>query len=323
MTGGRLSGGMPQVPLGATGLTVSRLALGSANFGSDYGFSREKTQREVDSILDAAIGLGVTLVDTAPSYGNAEAKIGNFLAKRPGAPIDVATKTPKFTKEDSTHPRRLAALLKSGVEASLRATGRERVALLQLHQADPWLLESPALWEAVKDILDHGLVSSFGASVYEPEEGEAFLGAVGSRPAVVQAPLSLFDRRFSPFAARVGTGKDGVVVRSVFVRGAAAPGHSSAESDALQPYRAAVESATEAAGFSVGEGLLLYALAQPGVSSVLVGVESPQELELNVRSLGRAEAFSGLHAVLDALPIPPRELADPRRWVPPSAMKGE
>ena len=51
--------------LGKTQYLVSKLALGTVQFGLDYGFSKKKSQYEVDSILDCASRNGINFIDTA------------------------------------------------------------------------------------------------------------------------------------------------------------------------------------------------------------------------------------------------------------------
>ena len=58
---------------------ISKFGLGTVQFGLDYGFTKRKTQEEVDSILNTANNNGITLIDTAREYGDSEEKIGNFL----------------------------------------------------------------------------------------------------------------------------------------------------------------------------------------------------------------------------------------------------
>lgn len=62
-------------PFGTTGLSVSPLGLGAGEIGDPA-----LDDREVEALLRAAVELGVTLIDTARSYGRSEERIGRFLA---------------------------------------------------------------------------------------------------------------------------------------------------------------------------------------------------------------------------------------------------
>ena len=73
-------------PLGRTGLTVSRLGLGTVALGLDYGikidqgYGRPAVEAAVGTIR-SALNQGVTFFDTAPAYGRSEALLGQALAK--------------------------------------------------------------------------------------------------------------------------------------------------------------------------------------------------------------------------------------------------
>ena len=58
---------------------ISKFGLGTVQFGLDYGFTKRKSQEEVNSILQTAVDNKITLIDTAREYGDSEDKIGNFM----------------------------------------------------------------------------------------------------------------------------------------------------------------------------------------------------------------------------------------------------
>jgi aryl-alcohol dehydrogenase-like predicted oxidoreductase len=72
------SGGLPQQVLGKTGVSVTRLTLGTA----PCGFTKPSNPKNVADCVNAAIDLGVTAIDTAPAYAVAEEGVGLGLGKR-------------------------------------------------------------------------------------------------------------------------------------------------------------------------------------------------------------------------------------------------
>ena len=58
---------------------ISKFGLGTVQFGLDYGFTKRKTQDEVNDILQTAVENHITLIDTAREYGDSEDKIGKFM----------------------------------------------------------------------------------------------------------------------------------------------------------------------------------------------------------------------------------------------------
>jgi aryl-alcohol dehydrogenase-like predicted oxidoreductase len=73
---------------------LSRIGLGTVQFGQDYGIANKGgkiAQDEAFAILKEAIDCGVPLLDTASSYGDSETVIGEFLKENPH-PFQVVSK---------------------------------------------------------------------------------------------------------------------------------------------------------------------------------------------------------------------------------------
>ena len=71
-------------------MNISKITLGTAQLGFDYGISNKKGKPTDDQsyrILQTALDNGITSFDTAPVYGNSENLIGNFLKNKYSQPI--------------------------------------------------------------------------------------------------------------------------------------------------------------------------------------------------------------------------------------------
>lgn len=110
--------------LGSIG-AVSRLALGGG-IGQIWG---EVTHEEALATIHAAIDAGITLLDSAPGYRNAEGFIGEALAGRPPAGLKFTTKC----NPDVADPREIPAALERSLGASLEALRLPRVDVFFLH----------------------------------------------------------------------------------------------------------------------------------------------------------------------------------------------
>jgi len=111
---------IPRRTLGRTGASVSILAMGCGSRFLEYPAD------QATAVLEKAVGLGITYLDTAVSYGNGESetRVGRFLATR-RRDVFVATKIPQGA-------RTLDAALRE-VEASLKRLQTDHVDLLHLH----------------------------------------------------------------------------------------------------------------------------------------------------------------------------------------------
>ena len=268
-----------------------RLALGTVQFGADYGVSNPDgrvPQAAVIAILEAAQEAGVDLLDTAHLYGAAEAVLGEAMSASAG--FRIVTKTPRFESGGGDGPTRL----REAFTRSLRHLRRERVhGLLFHHAADLLDRDGARLWSAASELRDQGLVAALGASVYAPEDA---FGIMERFPLdLVQLPLNVLDRRCVDsglLAALMDAGVE-VHVRSGFLQGlllmepAVIPSHFSPVRALLESYHAA----RTAAGLTPVEAALGFLRGVPGAARVVVGVTRPEELRECLAAAAGAESM--------------------------------
>jgi aryl-alcohol dehydrogenase-like predicted oxidoreductase len=161
---------MRYTSLGRSGLQVSRLALGTMNFG-------ELTDQPVAfQIMDAAIDAGINFFDTADvyggpqrpdmekGYGTSEEIIGRWLAQ--GGRRDRIVLATKLYQPMGTGPndRRLSAYhIRRACEDSLRRLQTDHIDLYQMHHVDrrtPW----DEIWQAMEQLVREGKVTYIGSS---------------------------------------------------------------------------------------------------------------------------------------------------------------
>lgn len=292
--------------LGNTGLRVSRLGLGSggpSRLGQATGRSREEMQR----LVGAARDLGVTLFDTAPGYGEAEAILGRALAGEPRDELVIATKArPKLAWG------RLAGFrLRRSVERSLRRLRVEALDLLQFHSVAPHELDGVVerLLPVAEELRERGDVRFLGLTeAYRADPGHvtARRALESGRFDVVMAGIHLLDQSAAEpvfgECARRGVGgiamfavrhllRDESTLRAGLERLAAAgqiPGELTRADSPLQ--RVLGRPVPSVPGLAYR-----YVAGVPGVTAILTGASRPEHLRAN------------LAAVLD--PLPEAEIA--------------
>jgi len=156
---------MQYVKLGRTGLHVSRLCLGTMNFGP------LTTEADSFALMDRALELGITFFDTANVYGwktgegVTEQIIGRWLAQGGGRRERVVLATKVFGRM-GTGPNegRLSALhIRRACEESLRRLRTDHIDLYQMHHVDrdaPW----DEVWQAFEVLVGQGKVIYAGSS---------------------------------------------------------------------------------------------------------------------------------------------------------------
>ncbi|MHB9144993.1 MAG: aldo/keto reductase [Symbiobacteriia bacterium] len=160
---------MEYTDLGRAGLRVSRLCLGTMNFGS------VTTEQEAYAIMDAALDAGVNFFDTANVYGGAsgrgatEAIIGRWFALGGGRreKVVLATKVNGNMEDPTDGPNAPGGLsaykIRRHLEGSLRRLQTDHVELYQMHHVDrdtTW----DELWEVFSAQISQGKIGYVGAS---------------------------------------------------------------------------------------------------------------------------------------------------------------
>jgi aryl-alcohol dehydrogenase-like predicted oxidoreductase len=151
--------------LGATGISVSEMALGAMMFGAGGNPDHGESARVIQAALDA----GINLVDTADAYsaGESETIVGQAIK---GRRDDVVLAT-KFCLPMGEDPNRSGGsrrwIMQAG-EDSLRRLGTDHIDLYQMHRPDPATPVEESL-SALSDLVHAGKVRAIGSSTFPAE----------------------------------------------------------------------------------------------------------------------------------------------------------
>jgi len=244
-----------------------KLGLGTVQFGQAYGVSNARGQvapGEVANILNRAAEAGVTLLDTAANYGDAE----NVLAALDTSPFRIVTKT---------------ASARNGVAAVVERAQQSAVLLkadtLLVHAAAD--LDVPDLWPAMQQLKAEGVFRRIGISAYMADD-PAMLAA-RFRPDVMQLPFSLLDQRLLKDGSLARLRDLGVEIhaRSLFLQGLLlmAPETLPAHLAGAAPHLTALRTRLAAAGTTPLAAALGFVRTRPEVAIGLVGVTGGDELD--------------------------------------------
>jgi aryl-alcohol dehydrogenase-like predicted oxidoreductase len=198
-----------------TGGRISRLALGTVQFGTEYGVANvggRPSLEAVGSILRYARSAGVTMLDTAVAYGDSEATLGRAGVND----FDVVTKLPAVPEGCAD----IAGWVTQQLAGSLHRLHLPRVHAVLLHRPDQLL--SPmgeTLYSALQMLKAEGVAGKIGASIYAPAELSHMLGHYDLD--IVQCPFNPVDRRLvtSGWLAEMKRKRIEVHARSMFLQG--------------------------------------------------------------------------------------------------------
>jgi aryl-alcohol dehydrogenase-like predicted oxidoreductase len=294
---------MKYTQLGRTGVEVSRLCLGTMNFGPDT------PEEESYAIMDSALEAGVNFFDTANVYGRkigegiTESILGRWFAQGGGRREKVVLATKVFGRMGEwPNQRRLSALnVRRACEESLRRLQTDHIDLYQMHHIDrntPW----EEIWQAMEVLIYQGKILYAGSSNFagwhiaqaqEAARARHFMGLVSE-----QSLYNLMQRSIEleviPACSGYGLG---LIPWSPLNRGVlggelqkAKNGRrsSSEAGEIIQNHAeqlAAYEEFCKELGEAPADVALAWLLHQPAVTAPIIGPRTKAQLDGNLHSL--------------------------------------
>lgn len=308
--------------LGRTGLNISAFALGTVELGMDYGInvpghSGRPTQEEANRLVHSAIDAGINLLDTARAYGTSEEVLGIAL-KGIRDQVVIASKTTTTGaggvpfKDNDLRQHMLASL-----DESLAALQTDYLDIWQIHNVDRNVLkEIDVVTEVFDTARQSGKVRYVAGSFYGTEQPIEALAL--NLFDVMQITYSILDQRvndqFLPLATQANIG---VFARSVLLKGALTERaeHLPAHLNELKLRYRSIQEIIKANKISAtpAQVAIAFALAQPAIHAVLIGISNQQELQSNLQSLALQLPPSVLEN-LASLRLEDHDLLNPGTW---------
>jgi aryl-alcohol dehydrogenase-like predicted oxidoreductase len=284
-----------------------RLALGTAQFGSAYGVTNsagQPTPEVAAAIVARARAAGMNTIDTAIAYGDSESRLGQTGV----AGWRVVTKLPSLPAEVLN----IGAWVRAAVDGSLMRLRVSSVSGLLLHRSADLIGERGAsLVRALRKERDDGRVEKIGVSIYDPSELDAIWPVLA--PDMVQAPFSVLDRRLeaSGWLTRLDSSGVEIHARSIFLQGLLLLplGDRPAKFERWALLWTQWAEWLAASGKSALEATVGHALSYPGISRVVVGVDSLEQLNGILSAAAGPVSQAALSLATEDL-----DLINPSRW---------
>ncbi len=257
---------------------INRICLGTAQFGLDYGIANTRgrmSEEDVKTVLKYASAHGVKVLDTAAVYGQSEEAIGRAL-KHLNRSFDIVSKLPSSSDGKSG--------VRETVLSSLKKLGIKKTYGYLLHSFEDY--RRPEIWDELNGLKSDGIVEKVGMSLYLPQEAEQLLKDKVALD-IVQVPYSIFDRRFEPYLSQFKKQGVEVFVRSVFLQGLAFldPNKLPASLVGARAQLNSLRKISVKGGVSISAMCLNFALNNPNVGRVIIGVDNPDHLKINLSDL--------------------------------------
>ena len=322
--------------LGRTGLKISRLALGTVNFGGRVD------EHQAHRLMDHALDRGVNLLDTADIYGwrvhkgHTEEAIGRWVTANPARrdQIVLATKVGNPMGPGPNDRGLSARHIIAACEASLRRLRTDWIDLYQMHRMDRevgW----EEVWQAMEHLVGQGKVRYVGSSNFagwhlaaaqEAARSRHFLG-LASEQCVYNLVTRFPELEVLPAAHAYGIavlvwsplhgGLLGGALRKL-ADGTAVKSAQGRARSALNGHRATIEEYERFCGergrdpAQVG---LAWALSRQGVTGLVIGPRTPEHLDGAIEALEMSLSEEEIARLDTLFPPPGRGGSAPEAWI--------
>jgi aryl-alcohol dehydrogenase-like predicted oxidoreductase len=294
---------MEYTHLGRTGLRVSRVVLGTMNFGP------QTSEEDSHAIMDAAHTQGVNFFDTANVYGQdlgrgaTEEIVGRFFAQGGGRREKTVLATKLYgNMTDYPNEGKLSALnIRRALDASLTRLQTDYIDLYQFHHIDrdtPW----EEIWQAIEVAVQQGKILYTGSSNFagwhisqaqEAAKARHFTGLV-SEQSIYNLIVRDVEREVLPAAQAYGLGVipwsplQGGLLAGVLdkeAEGSRRRSRSPEELERLRPQLEQYEAFAKELGHAPGELALAWLLHQPAVTAPITGPRTMAQLDTAISSV--------------------------------------
>ena len=283
-----------------------KIALGTAQFGIDYGIANKSGQvnfLEAKSIVNYASSIGIDTIDTAIAYGSSQKCLGKIGIKHQ----QIYTKLPKIPGYQSN----LKEWVNDHVQESIEILKVKKLSGLLLHRPSQLLdVDKKDLWKILNDLKTKGLVRKIGFSIYTPDELEVLYSSF--KPDIVQAPFNLLDRRLkeSGWLEKLYDANIEIHIRSIFLQGLLlmSDNERPKKFDKWRAVWAKLENWTKENNTSKIEAALSFAFSDNRVSRIVIGVDSLNQLKDIVAKCQITTDFP------NSIKIEDSRILDPSKW---------
>jgi len=316
---------MEQRRIERLGRGVSVIGLGTWQLGADWG---TVSPHDAHAVLEAGVDAGITFFDTADVYGDGRSErfCGELHARHPE--VLVATKMGRRVEQLPENYNRAA--FREWNARSRENLGVERIDLVQLHCPPDEVYRDDAVFDALDELVRDGHIAAYGVSV---ETCEQALLAI-DRPHVASVQIILNCFRLKPVEEVLPAARDagvGIIARVPLASGLLSgrydehttfspDDHRSynrhgeafdvGETFSGVPYETGLAAARELSrlldpGMTLGQFALRWVIDQPGVSTVIPGARSREQVLQNAAAAAlaplRQEQLDGVTDVYDRL----------------------
>jgi aryl-alcohol dehydrogenase-like predicted oxidoreductase len=287
---------------------MSKIILGTVQMGLDYGINNSFGKISIEEshkILLKAYFSGITTLDTAEAYGNAHKVIGEFHRNHPNYKFQIVTKVPHTIEASS---------IEAKVKEYLEDLDVDCLDVLMFHSFDSFI-NNPNAIEVLIDLKLKRHINNIGVSVYTNSQRKYLLDK--DSISVVQLPFNLLDNITirGTLIEQLKTKGKIIHTRSAFLQGLFFKNLND-QNKIVQKLHLELEilrQITLQSSCSMEELALSYCIQQQYIDNVIIGVDSMNHLEANIKASSYTIGEESMK-IINTIKVEDLDLLNPSLW---------
>jgi aryl-alcohol dehydrogenase-like predicted oxidoreductase len=286
-------------------MDLKKIVLGTVQLGIDYGINNKvgKPSKQLAyTILETAWEKGISILDTADAYGDAQTLIGEYH-KLSNTVFEVNS---KFKGN--------AINISSQLERTLNELKIDSLNCYFYHDFNDFV-NKPDLIQELIVLKEKGKFKQIGLSVYDNSELELAI----SNPYIdfIQLPFNLFDNinERGVLLQEAKKQQKIIQVRSIYLQGLffKEPQSLPVKLMPLSPYLKRIHEIAKTYKLTVEELAIAYVMLQKQIDEIIIGVDNPDQLKVNLHMFGK-EFDPLLRNEIEKITVEEKELLYPKNW---------
>ena len=269
----------------ANELNLSAFSLGTVQLGMTYGLGKDRekpSEEDAFSILDTAMENGINNLDTARAYGESEAVIGRWIAKRRHEKKELPWVVTKIGSFNDNSYDKLRDDIFFQTESSIKNLSVDTLDCLMLHNFDEYDKNRDAIRKIFEELKTQGLCKKTAISAYSRHD----YGVIAeSGFDATQIPLNVFDWGQIENGGFEKIAKSGMMifVRSIFLQGLVfqTPEVLDPRMDFCVPYLNTYLNLCKEFQLAPDVLALSFVLSLPGVTTAVLGCDTAKQVQDN------------------------------------------
>ena len=253
---------------------MSKIVLGTVQFGVNYGINNTSGQVSLDEvckILKIALDQGIQTLDTSSGYGASEIVLGKAI-KETNTAFNIVSKYPRNDES-----------VRSTFEKSISNLRVDSLYGYLVHHFD-FYQEKPEIFDEMTALKNEGKIKRVGFSLYNVEQLQYLLDN-GIKFDILQFPYNIFDKQFECYMPKLVEMGVEIHTRSAFLQGLFFKDTNTLP-EKLKPlknYLDELHTYCANRGLSVEQLALGYVISNPNVNGALIGVDNHEQFETNLK----------------------------------------